>query len=330
MIVGVIIAVVAIVIVALVLLIPKQGPQLGYQPGQCQEDWNCGGWSQCANGQQIRQCVDANNCGTTVSKPQIIQQCAQGQCQENWNCGEWSLCVNNQQTRQCIDANNCGTVASKPQTAQQCLPPIQPPGELCEPIGAECDGANCCSGYCVHGVCRNDATYCGDGECDEPENCSGCAQDCGECEGRELEQNVFTEPLSFLKEQELKEDGYTIVRYFYSEDCIYCFQPAYIENQLRELAANLRDIMVLVVIDTAEYRQEASKYASIDGTIYKPFIRVEGTADGVHGYSTLWGYSLGQKLEDGDVTVDVAPLICKHSDYCDFKLGKIERTDGTD
>jgi hypothetical protein len=42
--------------------------------------------------------------------------------------------------------------------------------------GSECEG-----GYCVHGACRSTATYCGDNQCDNGEDCSGCTSDCGAC-----------------------------------------------------------------------------------------------------------------------------------------------------
>lgn len=42
-----------------------------------------------------------------------------------------------------------------------------PPVEVKEPDGAVCaSGSECEGGYCVHGVCRSAATYCGDGHCD--------------------------------------------------------------------------------------------------------------------------------------------------------------------
>src|SRR3989344_4023290 len=35
----------------------------------CTENWNCGNWNSCVNGNQTRTCIDSNNCGTTTSKP---------------------------------------------------------------------------------------------------------------------------------------------------------------------------------------------------------------------------------------------------------------------
>src|SRR3989344_8460166 len=39
----------------------------------CSESWQCAEWSVCFNGQQIRACSDANNCGTINEKPEDSQ-----------------------------------------------------------------------------------------------------------------------------------------------------------------------------------------------------------------------------------------------------------------
>ncbi|OGF73656.1 hypothetical protein A3J56_00110 [Candidatus Giovannonibacteria bacterium RIFCSPHIGHO2_02_FULL_46_20] len=44
-------------------------------PTPCTESWSCGGWSSCINSAQTRTCADANNCGTTNSKPPLNQSC---------------------------------------------------------------------------------------------------------------------------------------------------------------------------------------------------------------------------------------------------------------
>ena len=47
---------------------------------------------------------------------------------------------------------------------------------------AACSYSEACqSGICLHGVCRPESPYCGDGYCDEGESCSSCSQDCGVC-----------------------------------------------------------------------------------------------------------------------------------------------------
>jgi hypothetical protein len=43
----------------------------------CKENWKCDAWSDCSKlGSMARNCIDANKCGTTLSKPSTIQYCA--------------------------------------------------------------------------------------------------------------------------------------------------------------------------------------------------------------------------------------------------------------
>lgn len=248
-------------------------------------------------------------------------------CVESWSCGEWSDCVGGAQTRSCFDANECGTTEGKPATQRACTPPVaenKTPEPECLKFGEYCEAdEECCAGFCVHHRCVNGSTYCGDGYCDEGEDCVSCPHDCGECPThRDLEQNVFTEPLDSPKEQELKGGGYVIVRYFYSDDCPGCFTPAHIENQLRELAADSRDLFAALIIDTQEHPLEASKHAKVGTIVYKPLIKVEG----LDGHDALYGEGLEAKLSDGDIMADVSQLVCAHSEYCVFEDGVMTRT----
>jgi len=45
-------------------------------PPICTENWSCSAWSTCANSTQTRTCTDLNNCGTTYTRPPLIQDCA--------------------------------------------------------------------------------------------------------------------------------------------------------------------------------------------------------------------------------------------------------------
>jgi hypothetical protein len=45
----------------------------------------------------------------------------------------------------------------------------------CQVYGQACEENLECNGYCVHEICRPEKTYCGDGICDDNEN---CAADC--------------------------------------------------------------------------------------------------------------------------------------------------------
>jgi len=54
-------------------LIGTKGGEVTVTP--CIENWSCTDWSACINNQQTRTCMDANACGTTVSKPVESQNC---------------------------------------------------------------------------------------------------------------------------------------------------------------------------------------------------------------------------------------------------------------
>gem|GEM_PF-3224121 len=292
----VLIIIAVVIVIALILMLPKGGPA-PRQPGQqaCIENWSCSDWAPCSSGQQSRVCVDSNSCGTELLKPATTKPCAGSLQGQN------------------------GTPSSNGGVQE---PDCIAPGFRCSP------DKDCC-GHCLHDYCRNTPTYCGDNYCDTGENCSSCPGDCDACpvEGvlPHLEDNVFHEPLSYLEEQGFEEDGYVVVKYIYSTDCSFCYYPVDIESQLTSLAGLLDDLFVLVIIETSEYPQEAAKYA-VGGTIFKPTVRVEGISGGTHGYDMLYGGAISNKLMDGDIQADVAPLICNHSDYCDFKDNKVVKT----
>jgi len=42
----------------------------------CVESWSCDAWSSCPADERTRSCIDANACGTTVDKPEVIQSCS--------------------------------------------------------------------------------------------------------------------------------------------------------------------------------------------------------------------------------------------------------------
>jgi hypothetical protein len=82
----------------------------------CEENWECGEWSECIEGFQNRNCIDLNDCGTIENMPKEIRPC----CEENWECGEWSECIEGTQTRNCIDLNKCETEFEKPAETKKC------------------------------------------------------------------------------------------------------------------------------------------------------------------------------------------------------------------
>ncbi|MEO0249787.1 MAG: hypothetical protein ABIN58_09705 [candidate division WOR-3 bacterium] len=260
-------------------------------------------------------------------------------CTGNWYCNDWSECINGVQTRACMDSNNCTTTGNKPPTERQCAvePPVgnqtASPGQVnqtpaCVDLGSKCvRDEDCCDGYCIHGICFNSTEYCGSGRCDPGEKCSTCAYDCGECpHQRDLKQNVYTEPIKFADIENFKKNGYVVIRYFYSDACKACFDPVHIENQLRELAAGFKDLVVVNIIDALKYRKEANAYAVVGGKSYTPLIKVEWIQRNISGNSLYYGDQLDSLLADGDILVDLALVICGHSNYCDFDGIKIIRT----
>jgi len=260
------------------------------------------------------------------------------ECEQAWHCTDWSECVDSKHTRICIDANNCPIEGPQPETVIECV--VVPVNETenitnqtlielpeCAALGEYCDESDdCCRGYCVHHTCLNTTIYCGDGYCDLGEDCSSCAYDCGSCpHDRDLEPNVFTEPL-YSQGEDYKKDGYVLIKYYYSESCDTCYYPVNIESQLRDLAANFKDLIVLNIIDVQEHRREADIVTNIAGKKYVPFVKVEWVEDKISGYATFHGNQFGQILVDGDILLDLAQIICEHSEYCMFDGTKIVRT----
>ncbi len=83
-------------------------------------------------------------------------------------CGD-SFCDTEETCNNCISDCNC-----KGDT-------ICTPKNTCLKIeGVKCNNnSDCSTGFCVHNVCRNASTYCGDNLCDTGETCSVCQKDCG-------------------------------------------------------------------------------------------------------------------------------------------------------
>jgi len=86
----------------------------------CIEDWTCGPWNSCFNGQQTRECVDRNGCDTDEYRPVTRISCFVIVTPE-WQCNEWSACTaDGLQTRVCIDNVSSGIRRGIPKTLQSC------------------------------------------------------------------------------------------------------------------------------------------------------------------------------------------------------------------
>lgn len=80
-------------------------------------------------------------------------------CAEDWTCGEWSECSQEGvQTKTCIDNNDCGTSEIKPSESQSCEYTVGEEAEV-TPL----------------------TEVCGNGVCEENEDCEDCPEDCGAC-----------------------------------------------------------------------------------------------------------------------------------------------------
>jgi len=247
----------------------------------------------------------------------ILTMPSKQMCAERWGCGEWSACSSGHQTRECSDSSRCGTFKLKPLTEQQCE---------------------------VNKGAAKPASSCGDGKCAARETCSSCASDCGACT-KTLTQvqntldtaasevanapaanaKIYTEPLGLEASEELMEQGYVIVRYYYAPNCDACREPVDIQAELTDLASQQSDLIALVSLNHISYPFDSKLYAGVQSVVYPPSIRIEGISGGTPGYDLLFGYSLVQKLQDGDLMNDIGPLICEHSDRCDFSGGRIVR-----
>ncbi len=88
----------------------------------CIPSWVCTAWSDCANNLRTKTCTDLNYCGTSVGKPQEIENCAL-ECTPEWQCTGWSPieCPENSKlTRTCIDLKKCNILTNKPSEIKSC------------------------------------------------------------------------------------------------------------------------------------------------------------------------------------------------------------------
>lgn len=116
----------------------------------CLSDSDCTGGKICVGGDCVYECQSASDCDPN-------QICKNNKCEAapTITCGD-GTCEGSETCTTCpSDCGNCQT--------------LKPNGETC------LQDNECSSNHCVHETCRATEIYCGDGFCDETEN---CPEDC--------------------------------------------------------------------------------------------------------------------------------------------------------
>jgi hypothetical protein len=253
----------------------------------------------------------------------LIMNLDQIACHPDWQCGSWQGCHEGVEIRACADKNNCGVDTGKPEIQRSCVALVSINDTVNETINdTPCVGFgdycqdDCCEGFCVHNRCWPSDPYCGDGYCDSGETCLTCSHDCGECPSlRELEQNFYIVPLPYDLEQELKGRGYIIISYFYYDACSPCFYPVHIENELRDIAAGMKGLVVIQAINTVRYKTYSDFKGKIMGRVYRPSMIIEGGSK--PGKDYLYSRPLSDAVSSGRLKEAVGELICERSEYCE-------------
>jgi len=63
----------------------------------CIEQWGCGSWSDCENGEKTRTCTDFVGCGTISNKPSISKSCTQDNADETDTSLETKIYIGNEE-----------------------------------------------------------------------------------------------------------------------------------------------------------------------------------------------------------------------------------------
>jgi hypothetical protein len=170
----------------------------------CVENWTCGEWSECVDGMQFKNCTDANECGTSVDKPEEERECEEElECESDDDCDDEDPCT--------IDSCSgtpklCShTDITACTTGDQCCPPgcNSTQDQDC----ASCSGDDDCYDFdecttdsCVEGTCQLDRIT----ECINYDNCcpSGCTyEDDRDCEHEDEGYLYYTVVCSNAGEQ---------------------------------------------------------------------------------------------------------------------------------
>lgn len=177
---------------------------------------------------------------------------------------------------------------------------------------------------------------CGDGVCDVSESCSACPGDCGTCpvapvpepvavappelevpEAPEVEEqvkNIFEDSIGIETENELKKEGFVLVRYFQNPGCPICTTPLNWGDMLTDIANEMKDVVVLEIFDSRTNKWAKENWGSTAlGAVQDPVIRIEGYQDGQHAYRLYHGITLSNM---DDPKTELASAICEYTEKC--------------
>jgi hypothetical protein len=134
--------------------------------------------------------------------------------------------------------------------------------------------------------------------------------------GRELDENVFRDTIGIATEDDYKEQGYVIVRYFYNQNCPLCKEPVDWMQVLEEVAAEMNDVVILETFDTYIKKWAAENWAStaLGGRVADPSIRMEGMPGGERAYKLYYAGSLADLQENPKESL--RQEICGYTDVC--------------
>jgi hypothetical protein len=156
--------------------------------GQCPPGYTCSvyGYCNCVPNCSGKDCGN-DGCGGSC-----------GECSGSYQCNLYGkcVCVPSCTGKEC-GSNGCGGTCGQCPVGFQCsgnkcIPACQPqcwsPDGQIKQCGPDGCGGQC--GYCPPGLictpegqCIQSGPVCGDKQCDYPENCLTCSQDCGVCQG---------------------------------------------------------------------------------------------------------------------------------------------------
>jgi len=130
-----------------------------------------------------------------------------------------------------------------------------------------------------------------------------------------IPSNVFYTAIGAQTEADYKAQGYVIIKYFYSPDCLVCYAPVDWEDVLNELASEMEDTIILAIFDTSKNRWAAETWASTaTGVQQEPVIRMDGMSGGIPKYRLYYGMAINAMLDSPKETL--SEEVCKYTDKC--------------